>query len=135
MTGTFSNSFRLIYDSTLIVGRERLKKPRPAPYIKGSPDFASFYSALDKNGYLYKIIEKAIQNLKLDVCAGTKIERKKFPREYVKKYGINNLWKLNLDSAYRLTYTILAEEAFQIPVVLEVLDHKKYNQRFGYRSD
>ena len=112
-----------------------MRRLRPAPYVKGSPEFMSFYSQLDKNSRLYKIVGKGIDDLKLDVCAGVKIERKKFPRDYVRKYGINNLWKLNLDSNYRLTYTILVEDVFQIPVILEVLDHKKYSQRFGYRSD
>jgi len=112
-----------------------LKKPKPAPYIKVSEDFISSYSKLSENTYLCQAIESCKEQLKKDVCAGRKIARKKFPKEYVRKYGLTNLWKLNLPLGYRLTYTIIAEESLQIPVILEVLDHKKYNQRFGYRSD
>lgn len=39
------------------------------------------------------------------------------------------------NAVYQLNYTIIAGESLQIPVILEALDHKKHNQRFGYRSD
>jgi hypothetical protein len=60
------------------------------------------------------------------------MERKKYPRYYVQKYGVNNLYKFNLDSRTRLIYTLVAEETGVAAVVLEVLDHKKYEERFGY---
>jgi hypothetical protein len=45
---------------------------------------------------------------------------------------VNNLYKFNLDSRMRLIYTLVAEETRVAVVVLEVLDHKKYEERFGY---
>ena len=45
---------------------------------------------------------------------------------------MNNLYKFNLDSRTRLIYTFVADESGVAVVVLEVLDHKKYEERSGY---
>ena len=45
---------------------------------------------------------------------------------------MNNLYKFNLDSRTRLIYTLVADESGVVVVVLEILDHKKYEERFGY---
>lgn len=65
--------------------------------------------------------------------AGERIEKRKFPRCYVQKYGVNNLYKFNLDSRTRLIYTLVAEETEILIIVIEILDHKKYEERFGYK--
>jgi hypothetical protein len=41
--------------------------------------------------------------------------------------------KFNLDSRTKLVYTLVAEKVGVAVVVLEILDHKKYEERFGYR--
>jgi len=64
--------------------------------------------------------------------AGERVERRKFPKYYVQKYGVNNLYKFNLDSRMRLVYTLVAGESGIAVVVLEILDHEKYEERFGY---
>jgi hypothetical protein len=51
---------------------------------------------------------------------------------YVQKYGVNNLYKLNLDSRMRLVYALVAEQTGVAVVVLDVLNHKEYEERFGY---
>ena len=53
---------------------------------------------------------------------------------YVVKYGVTNLWKLNLDRYWRMIYTIVGDEVRLVSVIIEVLDHKKYNRKFGYRT-
>ena len=79
-----------------------------------------------------KIINAGLDVLKGNMFAGERIERRKFPKYYVQKYGVNNLYKFNLDSRTRLIYTLVAEETEIAVVVLEILDHKKYEERFGY---
>jgi hypothetical protein len=64
--------------------------------------------------------------------AGEKIEKSKFPKYYVLKYGINNLYKYNLNGGNRLIYTLVADESGVALVVLDVLSHKEYERRFGY---
>lgn len=84
--------------------------------------------------YLYKIVNKGLDILKQDMLVGDKIEKRLFPKYYRKKFGITNLFKLDLDPNFRLTYTILAEDGNKIVLVLEALDHKAYNRRFGYHK-
>ena len=65
--------------------------------------------------------------------AGQRVEKKKFPKHYVQKYGVNNLHKYNLDAANRLIYTLVADESGIAVVVLEILSHKEYEKMFGYK--
>ena len=100
--------------------------------VKASSEVAVFISSLRQGSYLLKIIDAGLDVLRLNMFAGERIERRKYPRFYVQKYGVNNLYKFNLDSSTRLIYTLVAEETGVAVVVLEVLDHKKYEERFGY---
>jgi hypothetical protein len=100
--------------------------------VKADREVAIFISSLKEGSYLLKIINAGLDVLKGNMFAGERIERRKFPKYYVQKYGVNNLYKFNLDSRTRLIYTLVAEETGIAVVVLEILDHKKYEERFGY---
>jgi len=106
------------------------KKPSS---VKACRDVADLISSLKEGSHLLKIVNNGLDVLKGHMFAGERVERKKFPRYYLQKFGINNLYKLNLDSRTRLIYTLVAEESGVAVVVLEILDHKKYAERFGYR--
>lgn len=84
--------------------------------------------------YLVKIIDKGVAKLKLDRETGKRIPKRLIPREYVVKYNATNLWKLNLDKYWRMIYTIVGDEVRLVSVVIEVLNHKKYDRKFGYRT-
>jgi len=101
--------------------------------VKADSDVASFISALEKNDYLCKIVNKGLDALKENMFVGEKIEKKRFPKYYVRKYGVNSLFKLNLDSKTRLVYTLVADREGVAVVVLEILNHIEYNKRFGYK--
>jgi len=83
---------------------------------------------------LVKLIEKGINKLKYDYKYGDHVSKEKIPKEYVEKYGVKNLWKLDLSSFWRLIYTVRGTEIEVISVLLEVLDHKKYDRKFGYKT-
>jgi len=100
--------------------------------VKADPDLVRFISSLKEESYLLKIFNKGLDKLKENMFAGDKIEKKKFPKHYIQKFQINNLYKLNLNSRYRLTYTLIGDKSGVAVVVLEVLDHKEYEKRFGY---
>jgi len=105
---------------------------RPPDDLRGTAKFASFLSGLDRESYLWRIIENGLDVLRANMLAGEKVERRKWPREYVRQYGIRNLFRFDLDRNHRLTYTIVAEEMRKVVCVIEVMDHRTYNQRFGY---
>lgn len=58
------------------------------------------------------------------------------PDEYIKKYGLTNLFRVELPAFWRMIYT-LNEGANQIEIVafvLDIIDHKDYNKKFGYKN-
>ncbi len=85
---------------------------------------------MDKS--LYKFINRAIDDLKRDPFCGIKIPKKLWPKQYVQKYNITNLWKYNLPNAWRLIYTIESDEIKIINIILEWFNHKDYEKRFKY---
>ena len=82
---------------------------------------------------LYKWVERAIKDLGENCFCGIQIPKRLFPKEYVQKYGINNLWKYDLPRGWRLLYTIAPNNEVElISAILEWFDHKDYERRFGY---
>ncbi|MFP3949671.1 MAG: type II toxin-antitoxin system RelE/ParE family toxin [Candidatus Micrarchaeia archaeon] len=81
---------------------------------------------------LYEFINRAFDDLEKNPNIGMKIPRKLWPKDYIKKYEIDNLWKYDLPSGWRLIYTLKANQLAVIAVVLEWFDHKEYERRFKY---
>jgi len=81
---------------------------------------------------LFDFITRAINDLKLNPLCGIKIPKKLWAKEYVKKYGVSNLWKYDLPNGWRLIYTIETDEVRIVSIVLEWFSHKGYERRFGY---
>lgn len=82
--------------------------------------------------YLISLIEKATDKLSEDKEAGKKIPRKLWPKEFIQKYGLTNFWKFNLDSYWRMLYTITGDEIDLFLIYLEYLNHKEYNRKFKH---
>ncbi len=91
-------------------------------------------SGRDEARYLVKIIDKGIAKLKRDREAGKRIPKRLIPREYSVKYAVTNLWKINLDRYWRMIYTIVGDEIRIVSIIIEVLNHKKYDRKFGYHT-
>jgi hypothetical protein len=93
------------------------------------------YSSLSEEDDFKKAIDRGLEALKENMFAGEIIRKKRIPKYYIKKFGVNNLYRLKLDRRRRCCYTIVADkEGFKV-IVLEVFpDHKSYNRRFGYRK-
>lgn len=108
-----------------------MKKPSRVVFISDKLE-ESFY-ALDETDFLRKAIIKAIKDLRVNAFCGTQIPKRIFPKEYVKKYHINNLWKYDLPKGWRLIYTVTPENEVElISAILEWFDHKDYEKRFKY---
>jgi len=83
---------------------------------------------------LFKFLERATDDLKENPFCGIKVPKNLWPKEYVRKYSINNLWKYDLPNAWRLIYTISKDKVQILAIILEWFDHKDYEKRFGYRK-
>jgi len=81
---------------------------------------------------LYKFIDRAMDDMKNNPSCGTKITKKLWPKIYIQKYKITNLWKYDLPGGWRLIYTIDVDEVKILNIILEWMTHKEYEKRFKY---
>ncbi|MBL7169978.1 MAG: hypothetical protein ISS48_03090 [Candidatus Aenigmarchaeota archaeon] len=81
-------------------------------------------------------LNKKIELIKNNISYGNLIPKKLIPKEYKEKYGVTNLFRVELPNFWRMLYTITEGETEIeiIAFVLDVIDHKKYNKKFGYRK-
>ena len=78
------------------------------------------------------IEEEAINNLLDDPLCGINVPRPQWPKEYIKMYKINCLYKYKLPNGWRLIYTVRGNEIEIVAVILEWMTHKEYDRRFKY---
>jgi len=81
---------------------------------------------------VYDWLNRAFDDLKEDAFCSVQVPKKLWPKEYVQKYGIDNLWKYDLPRGWRLLYSVTKNEIKVISIILEWMDHKNYERRFNY---
>lgn len=79
---------------------------------------------------LLKSIKTKIEFIKANPFYGDNIPKKLIPSEY----HVQNLWRAELVQFWRMLYTIKGDEVEIICFVLDILDHSKYNKKFGYKK-
>lgn len=94
--------------------------------------FDALASGNDADKRLHAFLSRALDDLKANPACGTKIAKRLWPREYMKRYRITNLWKYDLPGAWRVIYTIDENDVRVMSVVLEWFNHKGYDRRFKY---
>jgi Txe/YoeB family toxin of Txe-Axe toxin-antitoxin module len=106
---------------------------KPSRVVFISNDLEKSYNSLKEGDFLKKAITRAIQDLKENAFSGIQVPKRLIPKEYIRKYGINNLWKYDLPKGWRLLYTVTADNEVElISAILEWFDHKNYEKRFKY---
>lgn len=108
-----------------------MRKPSKVVFI--SQKLEDTFNSLDDQDFVKKSIIKAVRDLKTNAFAGVHVPKRLIPSQYIRKYGINNLWKYDLPKGWRLLYTVTSEnEVDIISAILEWFDHKEYERRFKY---
>ena len=117
--------------------------------VSFSPEAFLFYKNLQKTAeeekargkessfsqQLLRAIEREKINLNLNPEIGIHISKKLIPKIYIDFYGVNNLWKIDLPSFYRMLYSIDTSAKILInSTIIAIIDHEKYNKIFGYRK-
>ncbi len=111
----------------------RFIRSKTASSVRKSSELEAFLDSC-KNEWLREKAENAFSDLKADYENGDKVSKDRWPRDYSVNWGIDNLYVRNLGPDWRLTYS-LVWEGFGIAVFcLEILTHKEYDRRFGYRT-
>ena len=106
---------------------------KPSKVVFISQEFEDSFNALDDNDFIKKSIIRVVCDLRVNAFCGIQIPKRLIPNEYIHKYGINNLWKIDLPKGWRLLYTVTPEnEIILISAILEWFSHKNYERKFKY---
>lgn len=81
-------------------------------------------------------ITKKIEIIKSNPHYGNPIAKKLIPKEYIERYEISNLFRIELPNYWRMLYSLIDGETKIeiIAFVIDVLDHSSYNKKFGYKK-
>jgi len=99
-----------------IVGGERLKGIE-----------SSFHQTLLRS------INRVRDLLKQNPFAGDQVPKKLIPLKYIKKFDVDNVWRIELSDRWRLVYTITGNEVEIITFVIDIFNHRNYDKVFGYK--
>ena len=83
---------------------------------------------------LLKSIRQKIEFIRQNPQYGNPVAKRLIPKEYKIKHGNINLFRVELPNFWRMLYT-LTEGGTKIEViafVLDIIDHRNYNKKFGY---
>jgi len=80
-------------------------------------------------------ITKKIEIIKSNPHHGDPIAKSLIPKEYLDKYEITNLFRVELPNYWRMLYTLKDGDTKCeiIAFVLDLVDHSLYNKKFGYK--
>ncbi|MFA7709242.1 MAG: hypothetical protein WCX82_03850 [archaeon] len=81
---------------------------------------------------IYSNLEKAFLKITENPHCGIKIPKYLWPKEYLQKYNITNLYKFDFSNGWRITYTIQGHKIEIISVIIEWFSHKEYERKFKY---
>ena len=88
------------------------------------------FQSLDKSDQsdreLKEHLIRAFEDLEKNSFCGIQIPKRLIPKEYLRAYKVDNLWKYNLPGAWRLLYSVASDEIKVISIVLEWMDHNDY---------
>ena len=106
-----------------------------------SPEAEEVYKYLNSNSdskterTILKAVNQKIELIKLNPHYGNPITKNLIPVEYKKKYGITNLFRVELPDFWRMLYTLTngGTNLEIISFVLDIIDHPTYNKKFGYK--
>lgn len=84
---------------------------------------------------ILKAVKQKAELIKQNLHYGDALAKNLIPKEYIDKYGVNNLFRVELPNFWRMLYTLQGESRVEIVAfVLDIVNHKEYNKLFGYRK-
>ncbi len=108
-----------------------------------SPEAEEVYTYLNAEALHGKIersilkgVNYKIELIKANPHYGNPIAKDLIPLEYKEKYGITNLFRVELPNRWRMLYSLTDSETKIeiIAFILDIMDHPAYDRKFGYRK-
>ena len=82
---------------------------------------------------LLRSINRVRDLLKQNPFLGDQVPKRQIPPKYIKKFDVDNVWRIELSDRWRLVYTITGNQIEIITFVMDIFDHKDYDKVFGYK--
>jgi len=110
--------------------------------VRFSPEAEEVYKYINQHAstsklerMILKAVNQKIELIKANSHYGDGIPKNLIPQEYKIKYGVTNLFRVELPNFWRMLYTLTAEGEIEIiAFILDIIDHKTYDKKFGYRK-
>ena len=83
---------------------------------------------------LLRSIKQKIEFIKANPFYGDNIQKHLIPQEYILKYQVSNLFRIELSNFWRMIYTVKGNQAEIINFILDIIDHPTYDNKFGYKK-
>lgn len=108
-----------------------------------SPEAEEVYKHLNKEApkskqerTILNAVQKKVELIRENIHYGNPIAKSKIPEEYKEKYGVKNLFRVELPHYWRMLYTLTdgESEIEIVAFVLDITDHKEYDKKFKYRG-
>src|SRR3990167_4625058 len=82
---------------------------------------------------LLRSIERVKELLKQNPFAGDQIPKRQIPLKYIKKFDVDNAWRIELADRWRLIYTITGNQIEIVTFVVDIFNHRDYDKVLGYK--
>lgn len=110
--------------------------------VRFSPEAEEVYKHINAKAPKSKLermilnaVNQKIELIKANPHYGDGIPKKLIPKEYMIKYEITNLFRVELPNFWRMLYTLTAEGEIEIiAFILDIIDHRTYDKKFGYKK-
>ena len=79
---------------------------------------------------LLRSIKQKIEFIRANPFYGDNIPKKLIPESY----NVQNLWRVELSQYWRMLYTIKGDQIEVMCFILDIIDHKDYDKKFGYKK-
>jgi hypothetical protein len=110
--------------------------------IKLSPEAEEVYKYINEHAptsklerMIFNAINQKIDLIKSNPHYGNGIPKNLIPEEYKIKYGVTNLFRVELPNFWRMLYTLTDDGEIEIiAFILNIIDHRTYDKKFGYKK-
>ncbi|MDP3639735.1 MAG: hypothetical protein Q8R53_00845 [Nanoarchaeota archaeon] len=111
--------------------------------VKLSPEAEEVYKHLNEEAptskterMILKAVNQKVELIKANPHYGDPLAKNLIPEEYLLKYGATNLFRVELPVFWRMLYSLTdgESEVEIVAFILDVIDHKTYDKKFGYRG-
>lgn len=103
-----------------------------------SPELSEKLAGPDPPNDIHTWVDEMQKALHENMYCGNQMQPTKRVKKYMKKFAVKNLYRYRLPEWHRAMYSVYSEGASGqnglSVVILEIMDHNRYSEVFGYET-